>query len=81
MISIDTNSKYEYEINGEKYEMEFPSVFQLSDYQDKVKDAGPGDTAEETKQLLLKLGMKEIAIKHMNMEVLEQLLGELRKGK
>ncbi len=81
MISIDTNNKYEYELNGEMHKMEFPSVFQLSEYQDKIKDAGPSETAEETKKLLLHLGMKDLAVNHLSMDILEQLLGELRKGK
>ena len=81
MISIDTKAKYMYELNGEEKLMDFPSVFRLAEYQEEVKDATPLEAANKTKELLLELGMDEIAVKHMSMETLEALLGELRKGK
>lgn len=81
MISINTKNKYEYELNGESMEMDYPSLFDLAEYQEQIQDAGPRDAANATKELLLSLGMDKLAVKHMDMETLEKLLGELRKGK
>lgn len=81
MIKINTEEKeeYVYELNGEEKKMDFPDMFQFAEYVKKSK-ADALDAVIYAKELLLGLGMDELAIKHLKAKDIKQLFTELAKG-
>lgn len=80
MIKIDTNEKYEYELNGEKKEMDYPSVFQLAEYQEKIEGVSTSKQLLESRQFLIDLGMDEMAVNHLKTKHIAEILKNFSEG-
>lgn len=80
MIKINTSEKYEYELNGETKEMDYPSVFDLAEYQEKLEDLKPHQQLIASKDFLLKLGMDKVAVKHLKAHHITDILKSFSEG-
>jgi len=76
MIEIKTDDKYVYSLNGEDKEMDFPSIFEMAEYFKKSKSKDPLEAVIFSKDLLLKLGMEEVAVRHLKVGQIKELFTE-----
>jgi len=80
MIKINTEEKFEYELNGESKKMDYPSVFDLAEYHEKIQDMPTHKQLLESREFLLKLGMDELAVNHLKSHHITDILNSFSAG-
>lgn len=80
MIKINSDDKYEYELNGELKKMDYPSVFQLAEYHDNIDGKTTAKQLLASRDFLIDLGMDETAVKHLKAKQMNEILKNFSEG-